>query len=215
MVRERGSTSGPPFWRNILTGIIIIVVAGIILAYLKGWLLQDGWISDRPHEPSPLPDTQQSSPVEAESTQSRPKSTVLDSVEVGDHRQLSSRKKNDSKSSDILPTVEPESNDSQRYSLMISYDEDCEAIAISLRDCLKKRKYYKQLEVQMDKLHRNRRDGTKCSIEFLYRDATQENLAKKIWTNLATECRHNIEIRRDFTIDPEFRIVIEFKKEET
>ena len=199
MVDERSSTGGQLFWRSTVAGIIIAVASGIILAYLKGWL--------------PLPGKQRSSSVEPEVTQSPLETTVFDTVESGDHRQPSPRRTDDSKNSRTPPTVDPESDNSQRYSLMISYDENCEAIASGLRNCLRKRKYYKQLEVQMEKLHRNRRDGTKCSIEFLYRDATQENFAKKIWTNL-TQCRDDIEKRTDSTIDSEFKIVIEFKKEE-
>lgn len=42
MAGKRGASSGPPFLKTVLAGIIVLVVGGLILAYLQGWMFQEG-----------------------------------------------------------------------------------------------------------------------------------------------------------------------------
>lgn len=204
MTGKRAPSNGTPFWKNILAGIIILVVGGLILAYLK-WQLPRDKTPDRPQEPSSLPDSSRLPFFEAEW---RPETTALDKEKAADHRS-SSRQSKDSTTS-YKPIIEEKPENSQRYSLVIYYHEDAHTKANSIREFLRR---YKNLEVQMEKFQRSGRDKAEYSIQFLYRDATQEKLVQKIWVNLVAEFG-NIEKRTDSTIDTEFKIVIEFRKEE-
>lgn len=42
MAGERWPSSWLPFWKTVLAGIMVLVVGGVILAYLTGWLFRDG-----------------------------------------------------------------------------------------------------------------------------------------------------------------------------
>jgi hypothetical protein len=48
MAVEREGGSGPSFLKNVLAGIIVLVVGGLILAYLNGWLFNEGSGSNPP-----------------------------------------------------------------------------------------------------------------------------------------------------------------------
>ena len=48
MAVEQRHSSGASFLKTVLAGIIVLVVGGLILAYLQGWLFQDGSRPKRP-----------------------------------------------------------------------------------------------------------------------------------------------------------------------
>ena len=48
MADEREGGSGPSFLKNVLAGIIVLVVGGLLLAYLNGWLFNEGGGSNPP-----------------------------------------------------------------------------------------------------------------------------------------------------------------------
>jgi hypothetical protein len=206
MTGKRALRSGPPFLETVLAGIIILVVGGFILAYLQGWLLPRDKTPDLPQAPPSSPDGPLLPPFEPEFG---PETTALDTEKTGDHR-ASSRQSKDS-TNHSKPIIEEKPGNSERYSLVIYYEEDAQTKANNIREYLKR---YKELKVDIEKFQRNGIDEGEYSIQFLYRDATQEKVAQKIWANLVTKFG-NIEKRIDSTIDTEFKIVIEYRKEET